>query len=71
MVEGGNPTFTQKVEQWMEKNPDTATGLQHSFQNLMGGGSPQQNVMEGAAEAAGAALGESLQKEYFSDSDEE
>jgi hypothetical protein len=56
---GADPTLVERFQDWTERNPDTWTGIQAGVGNL-NGGTPQSNVMQGAAEAFGAGLGERL-----------
>ena len=52
---GGELSLTEKATQWARENPDMMQGIQGSISNLTSD-SPQQHVMEGAAEALGAGV---------------
>jgi Spy/CpxP family protein refolding chaperone len=56
---GGSPTTMERFEQWTEKNPDTWIGIQGGINNF-NNQTPQQNALEGAAEALGAGIGQKL-----------
>ncbi|KGE01016.1 hypothetical protein [Rhizobium sp. YS-1r] len=56
-IEGGELTTEQKLERWIEKNPDSWRGLQGSLENA-GGDPPQRAQILKALETLGAAVGE-------------
>jgi hypothetical protein len=56
---GGDYTTYDRFQNWTRENPDTWTGIQGGLNNL-NRDTPQSNVLQGAGEALGAGIGQTL-----------